>query len=129
LNELAYQTRFADLKVSEKYAEQAIELSSQLKFEKGLVRGLLNEGFALQNQGMHASALTNYIKAIRISQEINDKDIEGDCYNELGNIYTYLKDFKYSLDYHLKALQIRTLLKDEKGISDSNSNIGMVYRH
>lgn len=47
--------------------------------------------------------------------------------NNLGVCYEFKGDYEVSLWYHLRALEIRTQLKDSLGMGKSYNNIGNVY--
>ena len=49
------------------------------------------------------------------------------AYNLIGVLYYRKGDLKKALGHHQKALEIRELLKDERGIAISETNLGNIY--
>ncbi|MGZ3885347.1 MAG: tetratricopeptide repeat-containing sensor histidine kinase, partial [Bacteroidia bacterium] len=50
------------------------------------------------------------------------------CYNTLGVLYAMASDFSTSMDYHKKAIEVRTHLKDTIGLMKSYNNLGTVLK-
>ncbi len=61
--------------------------------------------------------------------ECDEKQGQGNCYNNIGNAYVFLDDYDGALKYHLKSYEIKKEINDEFGISSSLINIGVAYFH
>lgn len=67
-------------------------------------------------------------QVVDLSKKIDFKMGLGDAYGLLGSISKTEGNYSAAIDYHLKAIQLRTALKDSFGMAASNANLGEVYR-
>ena len=73
-------------------------------------------------------AVDHAMKALSISEQLNNKKLISGSYNTIGILYLNLNNIEKSKEYHLKALAIRKEDKDSIGISKSLNNLGIIYR-
>ncbi|MFZ1676913.1 MAG: adenylate/guanylate cyclase domain-containing protein [Saprospiraceae bacterium] len=67
-------------------------------------------------------------QVVALAKKIDFKMGLGDAYGILGSISKIEGNYSAAIDYQLKAIQMRTALKDSFGLAASNANLGEVYR-
>jgi len=109
------------------YAKQAMELSRQIGYEKGIgnawnVMGLCN--MALKN---NSAAIDCYHKALEIRKEIGDKTGMAWTYNDMGILYGNMGEIDESIKNHLNSLKIKEETGDRSGMAATYGKIGHNY--
>ncbi|MCX6297374.1 MAG: tetratricopeptide repeat protein [Bacteroidetes bacterium] len=66
-------------------------------------------------------------QSLAIALEKNFQYYQAVAYNNIGNGYYNLADYKTCLDYYIKGLRIQENIKNKKGILSSSGAIGNVY--
>ncbi len=72
----------------------------------------------------YKTSIPYYYKALSISEQINDSIQIAYSYNNLGDVYYFIKNNHSALEYGRKSLKIFTELKDSVGILYSLTNVG-----
>lgn len=67
-------------------------------------------------------------KALKLTQENNNKVSMSRIYTNLANCYYLQGNSSKTLEYYQKSLEIKLELKDEKGIAQVYNNLGLVYQ-
>lgn len=86
-----------------------------------------NMGSIYRNQGNYPRALECFIKAIKISEELNDHEEIARHLGNTGLIYADQKEYKKALEYYFKALKIDEKSPSKVGLSFRLNNIGIIY--
>jgi len=86
-----------------------------------------NVGFAAQIESNYEEALKQYEAALKIFQEINDKQEIAITFNNLAVAWQSIGDLKNALSYYEKGLKIQEEAGDETGKATTLGNLGMVY--
>ncbi|NNM93943.1 MAG: tetratricopeptide repeat protein, partial [Bacteroidia bacterium] len=68
-----------------------------------------------------------YKKALKLKQELGDKNGMANVYNNIGLLYEDQSDFPTALDYLFTALDLWNGMGDKKGTARSYNNIGIIY--
>ncbi len=110
------------------YANDALVLSQELKFKKGIGVAHSNIGLIYETQSNYAKALQNILISLKIREEISDKKGIANAYNNIGIIYTKQNNYTKALENYLASLKIKKELGDKKGIANSYNNIGTIYK-
>jgi len=79
------------------------------------------------NKGNYLEAQKNFLAALKIRKEIDDKQGIAASYNNLGEIYRLQGNYPEALKNYFASLKIREDIKDKKGISATYNNIGVIY--
>lgn len=87
-----------------------------------------NMGYLSDQIGKPTEALSYYHKALKIQEEIHDKQGASYSLNNIGYVYNNLSDIPKSLEYYHKGLKLQEEIKDTNGIAISFVNIGFIYR-
>jgi signal transduction histidine kinase/CheY-like chemotaxis protein len=69
------------------------------------------------------------MKSTEYLKKTGDTGAVGNIYNNMGLVFTYLKDYDKALEYHKKALSIWEENQDQNGIATTYSNIAYVYKN
>lgn len=125
LNTLSTETE--DFKKSFKYAEQANDLATSLKYKLGKAYALKNMGIVEYYQGNYVAVLDYWLQSLEIFESLqNDLGI-ANLTNNLGAIYYSQGSSVKAIDYYLRSLSIAEKLNDPFRITSALSNIGAVY--
>lgn len=129
LNHLAWRLRNSKPDTAFTISEQALALSTQLKFEPGIAKANSTLGLLNDNLGQFDKALGCYFKAEAIWKRIDAGtrfERLAAAYNGIGNVYYGKGDFQKALSYFFQAIKI-----DEEigtpAIVSRLINIGNVY--
>ncbi|MEM6515156.1 MAG: tetratricopeptide repeat protein [Bacteroidota bacterium] len=110
--------------------QEALELSKTAVIAKEtLVRAsaLINVGVCHRNLANYDEAISNYLKALKIYEAINNERQMAVNYNAIGLVYSYNSMGKKALQYHKKAKDIFSKLDNKKGLSEVYNNIAIIY--
>ncbi len=129
LNDLADSYLRTSPGKSIEYAKQAIQLSQQINYQKGIGDAYNLTGIADFYQGQFADALTNYKAGLKIRETLKDKKGIASSLSNIGLLYNSLGNYEKSLEYGLRALKAREELGDKYTIGASILNVGVVYYH
>ncbi len=109
------------------YAQQALDLSDEINYEKGIAEAYNNLGTFYRVKGIYGKSIDYYFDALSIMEDIDDINGIARCYNLIGILYFYLSNFDLSLEYYSKALEINYQQNDKKWIAGNSNNVGMIY--
>lgn len=109
-----------------KLAEVSIDLAHQIRYDKGRADALHILGLLEWSEGDMAQALTYYLDALQVRENINDSLGLGRSFNNIGNVYFQLEEFDTAQTYYQRGLLIRQQLGDVPGLIYSYSNLGDV---
>ncbi|MBL4735017.1 MAG: tetratricopeptide repeat protein [Flavobacteriales bacterium] len=123
---------------SRKLAENALELSHELHWSKGVSDAHHIIGYSYYAMGDLDSALINWRKTMELRADRQDLKALADSYNNIGLIYRQMSDYPQALNYLFKALSIKegvrtdTLNAEEVkklqlSTANTNNNIGLIY--
>ncbi len=109
------------------YGHKSIELSLKINYKAGVANGLVQTAHASFFKGDFVTARRDFDAAIVIYKALDDLKDLSDCYILYGRMNQLLADYKESLFYLNKALNIIQKLKNERDEGDCYKNIGIVY--
>ena len=127
LNRIADGLLYIDYVQIQAYADQALQLSEDLNYEKGIAESYNNLGIYFREVGVYEQSIDYLFKSLKIMEDINDQAGIARCYNLIGIIYYYLTNYELSLEYYNKALIINIEQNDVKWIAGNYNNVGMIY--
>ncbi len=88
-----------------------------------------NIGLIYRLQGNYADALKNHFAALKIREEIGDKNGIAGSYNNIGILYDLQGNYPSALKNYFVALKINEDIKNKNGIARNLGTIGIVYYH
>lgn len=124
---LAWDYRNKDILKTRSLSEQALKLSEELGYQKGIAYSLRNLAFVHQQYSRYDESCKLAYQALTLFEKCGDLTGEASALNTLGINYYRLGDFENAVLIHLKALQKRESENDRPGIAASYINLGNVY--
>lgn len=127
LNTISEDYQYIDLDKMLEYAEEALELSENIRYRRGVAMAKNNMGTFYRLKGGYSKAIDLYFSSLEIMEELGDEKGIARCYNLIGILYFTLENYELSLDYYSRALEMNFKQNDKKWIAGNSNNIGMVY--
>lgn len=128
LNAIAEENVYIDHEKIYDYAQQALEISEDIGYKKGIAQSFNNLGTYYRTKGIYDESIDYYFSALEIMEELDDINGIARCYNLIGILYYYLGNYHLSLEYYMMALDINQQQNDKKWIAGNSNNIGMIYQ-
>ncbi|WP_298510612.1 sensor histidine kinase [uncultured Kordia sp.] len=127
LNELAWELKKSKDSVGIKYAEEALKLSKQQGYYKGISDAYSRLGTIALRRKNNADTKKYYLKALANDEEHKYLYGIARAKNQLGIIYKREKKYKKALEYFLFSLDVIESRKQYKQASQIAANIGNLY--
>lgn len=127
LNKLGFEYWIIDPAQSEKYGEQALELSKVLKYPEGEAFAHRIIGVAHWARGNYDPALEFLFRSFEKYQSLGDTLGVANSQLNIGMVYGDQLDHKQALSYYDSALKGFELLKADDRIATTFTKIGTVY--
>ncbi|OKH28630.1 hypothetical protein NIES2101_43620, partial [Calothrix sp. HK-06] len=113
-------------------ANDNVKAPAQESLEKAHAEAerLLNEGVKLREQGTAESlrsSIEKFFEALKLYQQIGDKNWQAITLNNIGNVYNSLGDKQQALKFYNQSLPLRIEVGDKAGQAITLNNIGNVY--
>ena len=86
----------------------------------------LGVGIILYQNSRVELAVDCWLRALKYSIDIQDKNLESQCYSLLGNGYYVLGDFHKAVEYHEKALQMSQGVHDLEMVLQCYIDLGVI---
>ncbi len=125
-NELSFEFLYSCKDTSEVYAIRAYSLSKKIAYQKGIAESLINIGNISNIDGNFYKAIEQFLKAMKIFQNINDSTGIALVYFRLGITHQYLSNFDKTLEYSKMALDISNKI-NKKDVENIYNSIGLAY--
>jgi len=90
-------------------------------------RTYLSLGIVYQNKQLFEKSESNYFKALKIANQINNLNLKSLALSNLGTMYQKKKDYKKALEFHNKSFEIRNSIGDKYYKCSSLGHIGYQY--
>lgn len=134
---IVYKEQAAYSKALEYYS-RALKIDEELKDKSGIAANLGNIGNVFMYLGnestdvkkrnyLYKKAINYFNEALKIDEELDDKNGIAVNLGNIGNIYNYEQEYDTALIYYLKALKINEEIDDKKNQAINLGNIGTVY--
>jgi len=124
---LANELKSNDPDNSIEFAKQALELSTELNYKKGIGKADIQTGIALINLGAYKESQKYLSRGLEISKSINDGQTAANAYNNIGLVYGNQGNYAEAMKNFSEVLKIQEVIKDKKEIADCHSNIGVIF--
>ncbi|WP_020602264.1 tetratricopeptide repeat protein [Spirosoma spitsbergense] len=116
-------------KKTKQYAEQALQLSRQLKYGRGLGRSYLSVGVYYWSQGQYKQAIQFTNTALPYFYTLNDQSGLASAYSTIGLNLRSLGDFSQATSYYFKSLRASEKAGDLASVAKTYNNIGIVFKY
>jgi two-component system, NtrC family, sensor kinase len=137
LDELVNEFRYSNVDTAMYFVKEALALATKLNYEKGiadskLMTGALNASLGKNDEGLKAAneALVLYNKLLpSATGSYKEKILAkiGRTYNVIGHNRTSQGNYPEALKNFFLALKKREEAGDQKGVNDTENNIGTIY--
>ena len=137
LNTIADEYKSSNPKLMLQFANQALQLSTKIKFKAAEGNAYLNIGTANIITGNYPVALQNFSNAQTIFEKElentseNTKEIKNNlarAYGSIGIVFSEQSSYSKALQYELKAVKIYEENKNLEKCARLYNNIGIVYK-
>lgn len=108
-------------------AKAADSLSDVLNYPRGKALANKNIGNVFFERSDFTSALTHYLLALKINENLGDRLEVAKCNNNIGGIYKAQDMLDKALEYHHRTRTELELLGDSFNLAKSCNNIGDIY--
>jgi len=129
LNELSRQYLSNEPQQAIPYAEEARDLASTLKYDKGLAFAFKNLGIAYYQQSMYVKALENWNQSLEMFILMRDKTGIANLQSNIGAIYKNQGNDTKALEFLFNSLRNSEETGEVFRIATALINIGSVYQH
>jgi len=124
---LAQKVRYTDPAQSEKYANEALEISQQYGSIIGQARAQKELCRSFAEKGDYVTAVELGLEALRFFESVGEKEAVLDMYNGLGIINRYQNNYQQSVKYYQEALDLALALGKRQRLAGIYGNLGNVY--
>jgi tetratricopeptide (TPR) repeat protein len=106
--------------------QEAVRLSEQLSFDRGLAHAYNGLGNACREQGNYPKALEYFLLSLSLNEKMKDTTGVGTALGNIGIIYKDQQDFAKAQDYFNRALAIFEKKKDRIRLASVLNNLGIL---
>ncbi len=126
-NDLCFTYYPIDPIKGKEYCNQALELSTEIKFDSGIVQSHYYLGVTNWNEGDYESSLKHVNMSIEVAEKKKMYSSVAHNYNLSSLIYQKQGNLSKALEYSKKSVGIGESSNDTAQISTSLANVGMIY--
>ena len=112
---------------AEPYARQAVDLTRRLDNQRLQSASLRSLAIVLQFKEQHSEAITHLLHALRISEDIKDKNEIGENTKQIGVIYFDQKDYAKARQYLMRSKALLEELGNDLHLSITAANLGRLH--
>jgi len=123
----AQASRGNDPKRTVELAKQALEISKEADFQWGIAMAHRVEAYAYYDLTEYPDALSQFDKALRGFEKLNDQAAVAAILSGMGAIFFDKGDDTKAIDYYLRGMKIAESINDRKRKHTIESNLGAVY--
>ncbi len=124
-----YKNALHDFENAKTYFEKELKNTSNIdkkRIKNGLARSYASIGVVFSEINTYSRAIENYLKALKIYQEIGQTNSISKAYNNIGIVYKSQFNYSKALEYFKKALAIQEQIGEET-VGVTHTNIGSIY--
>jgi signal transduction histidine kinase/Tfp pilus assembly protein PilF len=93
-------------------ADHALQLAKKIGFRKGVAVSYVTKGVALIGKGKYPEALKCQLEALKLSDSLKLPGLTGNCYNNIGIVYSNMGNHAKAAEYYEKSLEIMKVYGD-----------------
>jgi tetratricopeptide (TPR) repeat protein len=130
LVKFALETEYRSLDEIKRSIELKVKLLSELSAKDEISGYLLySRGNLYLQIGSYKKSLEYSQKALKVAQDIGDRQNEGASLRIIGSAYANMGQVELAIEYHQQALAIAKEIGDRRGEGADLGNLGLAYRH
>lgn len=115
--------------VNELLTKTDLDKNTAIKLKSYLASAYNGLGYVYRNQGDVPLSIENNEKALKIREEIGDKNGIAESLNNIGVIYDYQNEGDKALEYYGKSLKVLEELGEKYGMGTLFNNMAFVYSY
>jgi two-component system NtrC family sensor kinase len=124
LHQLANAEMYDHPTTSAKYAQQALTISSKIKYGEGIAVSYRLLGNSFWAQANQMAALDNFLKGMKVADSVNSEQVQADLLGNLGMVYNDMRDYASALKYYKASLAKQIELKNRLREGIMRLNVG-----
>ncbi|MEO6305432.1 MAG: tetratricopeptide repeat protein, partial [Bacteroidia bacterium] len=128
LNELCRLYTGTDNKKAMYFAKQALQISVKAKNALLIGQSQNRLGTIYDYIGVLDSANINYLSALKIFEDLNDKSGIAAVYQNIGVMYYFQNDLEKAIVYYSKAIDLRNETNELDFVAKLQNNIAVILR-
>ncbi len=109
--------------------ESVLKIAEDMTDKTALGYAQRNLGFSSFLASDYQAALSHLLRGMEIANAIDDLILKRDCLNYVAGSYSQLGDYDLAMEHSLEVWSINKDLNDERGISASLLNIGVLHQN
>jgi len=129
LCDLCWEYRFISSEKAIKYGEEALSLSKNINWNKGLAQSYNDLGIIYIDQSHYSKAINYFENSLAIRKDLKDNKGVASAHNKIGIVYQKQGKLKEALQHQLEALKIYEELQQERWIAYSLNNIAIINQN
>lgn len=107
--------------------DQALKLSEQLGYTRGIIGFYTHSTYVFNLQGKLDSALALNLKSVEIAREFGDPERLAACLANVGTSYMMLERYEEAVDNYLQVIPLYEQLANQSRLTVMYSNLSMLY--
>ncbi|HLP11514.1 MAG TPA: tetratricopeptide repeat protein [Flavobacteriales bacterium] len=127
LNELSYEYVEVNPTMALFFAEKAVELSTKIKSDFGLMRSSGQLGNAYRKLSNYPRAIEGYIQCEKLAEKLGDTERIRAINHNIGLIYHLIGQYEKAEKSLLKGIDLDRKANDEPGLAISLNSLGATY--
>ena len=116
-----------DLKKSEVYAQQSVDVSKRIKNKAGLAAGYRFLGLSQLYSSKYKEAVESWQYSLAYYDTIGDKSNVARIYSNLGAVYESQSEDLKAIEFNLKSQKVAEEIGDTARLMSALTNIGVIY--
>lgn len=109
--------------------EQALKLSQQLNYTRGIISYYTNATYVYNIQGNYDTALILNLKSVEIARAFGDPERLAACLGNVGATYISMRQHEKALEYQLQIIPLYEKLNNQIKLSTLYSNLSYTYNN
>lgn len=127
LNKIASEALYVEPDLVFQYASEALEMSKNRNYIKGIAEAGNNIGSYLRHKGLYVEAMDHFFSSLELMESIQYQEGIARSHNMFGILYYLLENFDYAIKHYEESLRNYEEIGDMKWIAGISNNIGMIH--
>jgi tetratricopeptide (TPR) repeat protein len=108
------------------FLQEAIAISSRIKYHKGLAEAYNEMGTSKRNKSQYILATEYHEKALAAAEDSRDNRLIAVSHNNIGVDYRRRDMLQKAFDHHFRALKLAEKINDVRNITIATNSIGNI---
>ncbi len=117
----------SDDEQSQHYANDALKLAQELKYDKGIIGAYSNLAVTEMQHSKFEASLAYSLKALQIAEQIKDTAKSAEGYLNIANAYLNMSNFIYAIKNYKKSAELFKQVGDTDNMGTVYNNLAVSY--